>query len=185
MATMPADALSTRLCHEYQARRARNPRYSLRAFAAYLGADHSTVSQVMRGRRRPHTAHIRRWTAKLGCVREETLAYLAAARALGTAAFERETLVRHWIAEAMAIVDNPLHWKIVRLCGAADFQADARWLATRAGVTTEDVNLAICRLLRLGLLELVALDSWKSDAPKTEPEFRALALTRVRERSGI
>src|SRR5215217_8006129 len=40
------------LQEELAQRCARNPRYSLRAFARYLTLDHSTLSQLLRGRRR-------------------------------------------------------------------------------------------------------------------------------------
>jgi len=44
-----------RLCSllqtEFARRRRTNPRYSLRAFARSIGLDHSTVSQLMRGKR--------------------------------------------------------------------------------------------------------------------------------------
>ena len=36
---------------EFARRRRTNPRYSLRAFARSVGLDHSTVSQLMRGKR--------------------------------------------------------------------------------------------------------------------------------------
>src|SRR5271168_1005637 len=41
-----------KLAEQFEARRERNPRYSLRAFAAFLGADHSTLSRILRGARR-------------------------------------------------------------------------------------------------------------------------------------
>jgi transcriptional regulator with XRE-family HTH domain len=50
----PYNALMMRaaLEAELSRRRARNPRYSLRAFAGSLGLDHSTLSQILRGERR-------------------------------------------------------------------------------------------------------------------------------------
>jgi hypothetical protein len=39
------------LCIEFARRRKNNPQYSLRAFAAALKTDHSTLSQIIRGRR--------------------------------------------------------------------------------------------------------------------------------------
>jgi hypothetical protein len=41
-----------RLEAEFQARRAKNARYSLRAFARFLHGEHSTLSQILRGSRR-------------------------------------------------------------------------------------------------------------------------------------
>jgi plasmid maintenance system antidote protein VapI len=51
---------------EFNRRRARNPRYSLRAFANALGTHHSTLSQMMQARRRLTTRTIRRFGHKLG-----------------------------------------------------------------------------------------------------------------------
>jgi transcriptional regulator with XRE-family HTH domain len=39
------------LADEFARRRGANPRYSLRAFAGSLGMEHSTLSQLLRGRR--------------------------------------------------------------------------------------------------------------------------------------
>ena len=60
-----------RLEQELRDRHASNPRYSLRAFAAFLGTDHSTLSQILRGKRRAPAAQIRKWTKKLGLDGEE------------------------------------------------------------------------------------------------------------------
>ena len=49
----PASRRFRQMLQEELAKRcARNPRYSLRAFARYLALDHSTLSQLLRGRRR-------------------------------------------------------------------------------------------------------------------------------------
>jgi plasmid maintenance system antidote protein VapI len=40
------------LVSEFDRRRTANPRYSLRSFARDLSIDHSTLSQIVRGRRR-------------------------------------------------------------------------------------------------------------------------------------
>src|SRR5262249_5964356 len=54
------------LQRELNRRRARNPRYSLRAFANALGTHHSTLSQMMQARRRLTTRTIRRFGQRLG-----------------------------------------------------------------------------------------------------------------------
>ena len=55
----------------------KNPRYSLRAFATSLGADHSTLSQILKGSRRVPASSIRSWARKLGMSREEAAVYVA------------------------------------------------------------------------------------------------------------
>ena len=58
-----------KLEQEFAARRARNARYSIRAFAASLGAEHSTLAQILRGTRRIPAASIRSWAKAMGMER--------------------------------------------------------------------------------------------------------------------
>jgi transcriptional regulator with XRE-family HTH domain len=175
---------ASRLKTEFQSRRTRNPRYSLRAFAAFLGADHSTLSQVIRGKRPVPVASIRAWGKKLALDREETLAYIAAEQMQGLRTAARQHHLKHWTAEAMAILSQPVHWKMLGLCRKPEFHADSRHVAASLGVTTDEVNLALSRLLRLRLLNVSPSGTW-SDATGvsnlTEDSFRKLALARVRE----
>jgi len=175
-----------RLAAEFQMRRAANPRYSLRAFAAFLGTDHSTISQIIRSRRRAPSNQIRRWAHKLGMDRLEASAYIAAEHVPEASITTRELQLRHWTAEAMSIVTGPAHFEILRLCRRPDFHPDCRWLADRIAVGVDEVNLALSRLLRLGLLELRGTGEWKDltgISNLTENDFRKLALARIRERA--
>ena len=99
---------------------------------------------------------------------------------------QRQQQLRHWTAEAIGIVTDGAHWEIVRLSRADGFQPDCRWIAEQAGLTVDQVNLALARLLRLGLLEIGTDGKWKDltrGAAPTERQFRKLALARVREKS--
>jgi transcriptional regulator with XRE-family HTH domain len=175
-----------RLKEEFEARKRSNSRYSLRAFATFLGADHSTVSQVLRGTRRATPAQVRGWARKLGIPAEEISVLLAAAQSPDPATAKRQAMLMHWTAEAQAVVRDELHHSILRLCGRDDFRPDSRWIAQHAGVAVDDVNIALQRLLRLGLLELSGSGRWRDClglGRATAREFRRAALTRVREKA--
>jgi transcriptional regulator with XRE-family HTH domain len=175
-----------RLEQELRARHESNPRYSLRAFAAFLGTDHSTLSQILRGKRRAPAAQIRQWTKKLGLEAEKAAAYIAAEYVPDQATTERENQLRHWTAEAMAIVSEPAHWEIVRMSRTQEFRVDCRWMAERIGVTVDEVNMAFNRLLRLRLMETDAVGKWMDltgASVTSEREFRKAALARVREKA--
>ncbi len=176
----------TRLQEELRIRKESNPRYSLRAFAAFLETDHSALSQILRGKRRPPAAQIRRWSKKLELDAEEAAAYIAAGHVPDAATRERENQLRHWTAEAMAIITKRTHWEIVRLSRTSPFQPDCRWLADQIGVTADEVNLAFQRLLRLRLLQSDAAGRWidlTNPPVLNEKEFRRAALARVREKA--
>ena len=62
------------LKEEWQRRRERNPRYSLRAYAQHLGLPSSRLSEYFSGKRRLTLSMSRRLTAKLGLGPEESRA---------------------------------------------------------------------------------------------------------------
>lgn len=173
-----------RLEAEFQARREKNPRYSLRAFAAFLGTDHSTLSQILRKRRRLPSRSIRTWGRKLGMSTEEAAVYIAAEHTADARSTQRLEQLRHWTAEAMAIISDRSHWGILRLVRQPGFVPDCRNIALKLGVSADAVNMAVSRLLSLGLLEL-SQDAWKdlTGARLTEAEFRKMALKRVKEKA--
>ncbi len=169
---------------EFAARRAKNPRHSLRAFAAFLGADHSTLAQILRGSRRAPAAQIRAWSRKLGLSQEEAAVYIAAEHVPDDATAQRQHQLRHWTAEALGVVTERAHWEIVRLSRSDGFQPDCRWIAQQTQLTVDQVNVALSRLLRLRLLEIGAAGKWKdlTGIPAlTERQFRKLALARIRQ----
>jgi transcriptional regulator with XRE-family HTH domain len=75
---------------EFQRGQQTNPRYSLRSFARVLGTDHSTLSQILRGRRNLSPMMVRRFGKRLGinpstvddaCLRQQADAIMRLARA--------------------------------------------------------------------------------------------------------
>jgi hypothetical protein len=171
-----------RLTLEFAARQKTNPRYSLRAFAAFLETDHATLSQVMRGRRRATVQQIRRAGKKLGLSPEEITVHLAAEHVPDTSTVQRQARLRHWTAEALALAAGRTHWKIVRLIRQPGFRADCRWIAAQVGAGVDEVNVALTRLLRPELIDGRWCDR-TGFAKLSECEFRKLALGRVRRKA--
>ncbi len=173
-----------RLQAEFDGRREKNQRYSLRAFAKLLGTEHATVSQILRGTRRAPLARIRAWAKRLGMDPEEAAAYIAAEHLPDEATAARQEQVRHWTAEAAAILTGGLHWEILRLCSQAEFRADVGWIARATGAGIDHVNVAFARLLRLGLVETAQDGRWVATVKAAnESEFRKTALKRVRAKA--
>jgi transcriptional regulator with XRE-family HTH domain len=172
-----------RLASELNRRRANNSRYSLRAFSVFLGTDHSTLSQILRGTRTIPTSRLRLWGRKLGMTREEVAAYIVAEHMSSEQEKNRQDQLRHWAAEALAIVTDSCHWEIVERTYRPGFRGDCRVISKEVGVSVDRVNVALARLLRLRLLELGPRGRWKNllGSRRTEPSFRKLALIRIRE----
>jgi transcriptional regulator with XRE-family HTH domain len=118
---------------ELQRRRARNPRYSIRAFAGALGIDHSSLSQMLRRRRRLTPRSIRR---------------LGAAMRLSAHEIEMHCAEEN-DAALLSVVETTL------------FRADSRWLATVLGIPIDEVNVSLQRLLRFRALNMTAAGIWE------------------------
>lgn len=172
------------LFQELEKRRQVNPRYSLRAFATLLGTDHSTVSQVLRGKRRVPVAVLRRWGKRLGLTAEEVAAYVAIEHVPDASITKRQEELRHWTAEALAIMKDQTHWQIVRISQMSGFRPDCRWIAKQLGVSVDAVNVSLSRLLRLRLLKIERPHQWRVSVGRntvSRAEFHKCALIRVRQ----
>lgn len=167
---------------EFEARRAVNRRYSLRAFATLLGADHASLSQILRGKRSVPVERIGPWARKLKLAPEEGAVYAAVGRIADEDARLREEELRRWAAEMLALLTQPVHREILRLSRRGDFRADSRWIAAEAGVGIDEVNLALSRLVGLGLLEMEASGKWTDRTGLTDvtpQSFRKYVAERV------
>jgi hypothetical protein len=178
---------SDRLRREFESRHKRNSQYSIRAFAAFLRTDHSTLSQILRGARRVPPGRVRTWARSLGMGTEEIALYLAAESAPDAVSLRRQEQLRHWTAEAESIANGPLHLQILQLSRRADFRGDCRWIAADLGVDVDGVNIALSRLLRLRLLAVTSPNQWEdlTGIPElSESAFLGVALERVRKSAG-
>lgn len=120
------------LSAEFASRRARNARYSLRAFARDLGTDHATLSQVLRSRRVLSPRMVRQFGRKL---------HLSPAD----------------IADAC---EQHHADAILRLARLASFRPNSRWIATRTGLPLDAVNAALARLLHQRQLVMSSAGRW-------------------------
>jgi hypothetical protein len=130
---MPAVTLRIVLRAELDRRRASNPRYSLRSFARDLSIDHSTLSQILRGKRRLTGRSVRVFGRRL------RLPPLAIEE---LCALENESAV-------LSTLDRP------------NFKADSRWVASMVGLPLDEVNVTLQRLLRKRIVTMTAPARWE------------------------
>jgi uncharacterized protein (TIGR02147 family) len=146
---------------ELARRCARNAQYSLRAFAKYLEVDHSTLSQYLRGKRKLTERAIRKFGVRLG---------------LDTEAIDRATRAEQYVdrpdgdpallalkettQDAASLIADWHHYAILELVHLRDFRPDSRWIARVLGISVDEVNIALHRLLRFGLLEMTESGQW-------------------------
>lgn len=174
----------------------RNPRFSLRAFAVQLGVDHSTLSQVLKGRRRLSARGLEAIGIRLGLSEEALRTYVQISRKKASSRNQLESISSlQFDLDTFQLLSGWHHFAILELIHVQGFQTDSRWIANTLGITVDDVNIALQRLLRLGLLEMSSTHRWKDksgdaefrSAPSTEAacnqvsqEIHELALQAVR-----
>jgi transcriptional regulator with XRE-family HTH domain len=140
---------------ELARRCARNAQYSLRAFALHLGVDHSTLSQWLRGRRPITARSIETIGAKLALPADAIGRYLErAGRDDGAATADILT------GDTFSVIADWYHFAILELTRLGEFRCDSRWIARVLDVSVDEVNLAVQRLIRLGLLEMESVERW-------------------------
>ena len=121
------------LTAELDRRRSANRRYSLRAFARDLSVDHSTLSQLLHGKRRLTVRTVRAVGARLG---------LPASMTAELCALENEAAV-------------------LSVLPRKNFRPESRWVSTVTGIPLDEVNITLQRLLRKRTMLMRTSTRWQ------------------------
>lgn len=167
---------------ELARRCARNKQYSLRAFAKFLQLDHSTLSQLLRGKRRLTERFIRRCGMRLGLDADAVEEFVRAEQHAATSDDMALGEVRRLASDTASLVADWEHYAILEMVRLREFRPDSRWIARVLGLTVDEVNVALQRLLRLGLLTMDESDQWTDrtgDSTASIRGFTQAALQRL------
>jgi uncharacterized protein (TIGR02147 family) len=142
----------------------KNPRFSLRAFARTLDVEASALSKILNGKRALTKKMLHRMCDHLGIGPEEVGDYersLPRSRA-GTRKGARaaEGDFRQVSVDIFNVIADWYHYAILELLTVRDFQKSPAWIAKALGISVSEVNFALERLLRLGLLEISDDNVW-------------------------
>jgi plasmid maintenance system antidote protein VapI/DNA-binding transcriptional ArsR family regulator len=140
---------------ELTSRCAKNPNYSLRSFAKFLEISPSALSAIINGKR-PLTDKMKeRLGLRLG-VKPQDLQKLYSRPHGNSKNINSEGLAdtfQQITIDTFAIISEPYHYAILELLKTEDYVQDAPWIARRLQITPSEVNFALERLERVGLLE--------------------------------
>lgn len=129
--------LSTLLREAFAQRVARNPRYSVRAFARWLGIHHSTLARVMARTRGLSAGRIESLAQELQLSQEDI----------------------------RAVIEAEYARKVLAATRTSRFRPDSRWIATATGIDVDHVNRALHLLLYTRRLRFAGRDAWVSVDP--------------------
>ncbi|MBT3982532.1 MAG: TIGR02147 family protein [Bacteriovoracaceae bacterium] len=161
-----------------------NPNYSLRAFARSAGINHSTLSQIIRGKRPLTEKSILKLCKGLNFGPEETSGYIEGFRET-TGKDVNQKNYHQLTIDAFQVISDWYHWAILELIKVQEFQASSKWISKVLGISINEVNVAIERLKRLEILEVDENGKWNdhSDGFTTiiDKEFTNIALKKYQK----
>ena len=120
------------------------------------------MSQLLRGKRALSERTILKLGTRLGLERSAIEGFIAEESRWRSDTTADVTLneMRQLADDAARVIADWYHYAILELTRLESFRPDSRWIARVLGITTDEVNLAVTRLCRLGLLELADQRQW-------------------------
>ena len=161
----------------YETRLAKNPRYSLRAYARDIKLTPQMLSSVLAGKKDLSLDSAAVVAGRLGLDPEKSHDFLdavilagckgKAARQIMLQRFsernEKTAGFRPLTLELFKAIADWYHLALLELVSCEGFKSDPRWIATRLGISVYEVREAIVRLQSLELLEEVKGELKRTD----------------------
>jgi uncharacterized protein (TIGR02147 family) len=137
---------------EFAARSQRNPSYSIRAFAKYLGISHTGLSLIMSGKRPLSQKASVQIAERLNL--DPSRAKILRGPVTGTKAVRKKETGHKLIdLETFAFISDWLHYAILSLIDIDPRNLDSKFCAKRLGVSEAYAKITIERLKKLGMIQ--------------------------------
>ena len=153
---------------EYSRRRSANPSYSLRAFSRSIAVPAGRMSEIFSGKRRltrelgekiamrlfDTPADVNTFVALIEKLNAEQLKASNSRQQKKKRPTSKSGAVYTQLdVDAFHLIADWQYYAILSLMRTSDFQADPAWVSARLGITTVEVQGALERLERLGMIE--------------------------------
>lgn len=144
------------LKEEFQKRREKNHNFSLRSFARWLGTSPAQLSQMMSGKRPVSAKSIKKFSQKLELSPFEKKELLATALdettlQNGLTTEKKKLLLKE---DQFHLIADWYHFAILALSKLKHAKSDPRWIARELGISAQQANEALQRMVRLGIVQL-------------------------------
>lgn len=139
------------LSSELARRCAKNPKYSLRSFAKFLGLDASALHRLLNGERKVTPQIFERVSTALQFSPKEKEHFSTSEKLTN---FELKGFdFAPTDTEVFEVISNWYHLAILELLTTKGFQQDHKWIAKRLGISVHEARQAVESLFRTGFLE--------------------------------
>ena len=155
---------------------AKNPLYSMRAFASKVGLNVGTLSSVLSGKRRVSKKLAERISDALLLdpqERSELLSSFPEKRpyeknlvSSPTAPKDADATYLELSAAQFKVISDWEHLAVLSLMKTTDFKSDVAWMASRLGITAKRASDVVDRLIKIGLVERLADKSLQRCFPR-------------------
>jgi uncharacterized protein (TIGR02147 family) len=149
---MQTDSFTLKIKSALEERIKKNPQYSLRAYAKQLGVSAATLSGILSGKRKLTPEMMGKIGFALNLAPEEVWNFQK--ETLGHEQTLAHDRFKELSQEMFMIVSEWYHLTILELMKLSDFKPDVRWISKRLGVNSNQIQIAIERLQRVGILEI-------------------------------
>lgn len=136
-----------------------NPHFSLRAFARTLDVEVSSLSKILNGKRSLSRKMLHRISSQLGLSPERVNYFEEKLKPRKRKKMEFTQLT----LDMFTVISDWYHYALLELVTLKDFDPSHAWIAKRLGITVSEVNFAVERLQRLGMLEIEG-DRWQQSS---------------------
>lgn len=143
----------------FERRKAKSPQFSLRAYSKRIGVSPTSLSQLLSGKRLLTPRMAGRISDRLLLEpreREELLKSAIKSKfpTIGEALDRTEYPLTNEIAlDKFRLISDWYHYAILNLFKVKDCRPEPKWFAARLGMSLREVEQALCRLVRLQLVE--------------------------------
>jgi len=172
------------LAHELVDRCKRRPSYSLRAFARHLQMDPTALSKILRGNRPIRSNLTKKLCGTLNMDPRQTAHFIQKTEFNRNLDQNPTLQLDQLTLDQFQVIKDWYHYAILELMECDGFVNNSRWIATRLGITTTEVNEAFIRLQRVGILKKTA-EGWVEEGSGTSTtvgnDFTAVAFKTLQE----
>lgn len=141
------------LQNEFVRRLKSNPRYSMRAFAEFLGIHSGSLSQILKGKRRVSDSQILKLSDRLGMTAEEAKTkFVMSMDSVDFSKMNQRYSAEQLTVDTFKIISEWHHFAILEMTLLEGFTLDSKWLASKLGLSEAECLMAVERLKRTDLL---------------------------------
>ena len=153
---------------ELQERCSRNPQYSLRAFARSLNIGSSDLSKFIRRQRIPTERTVTRLSKHLSLDPDVIESFREVSRGQTdlkkkikkAGSTSKKQKFKQISLDSFRVIADWYNLAILELMKINGFKTDHAWIAKRLGISVNEVNIAVQRLISLEMLEITSKGKW-------------------------